>query len=152
VSLLAVDVLYVGQNNMNPPCSNCCAPERTLWVLFSYLQKSPRKPDLTTVEQGNWITLERCQECGALWCNSPYEPFASFPYLVLWPRDATEWRPIHDSDDGRSLLRWHAYEIAQNWDSLPETEMQACEAHRVRSSGHNPVDNPSSFRAAPLPA
>jgi hypothetical protein len=142
----------VGQNKMKSSCSNCCAPDRTLWVLFSYAQKSPRKPDLTTIEQGNWITLERCEECGALWCSSPYEPFASFPYLVAWPRDVISWRSIHDSDDGRTLLSWHAYEIAQKWDSLPEAERHACEAHRARSRGHNPIDDPSSFRAAPLPA
>ena len=132
-------------------CSNCHSPERSLWVLFSYNQKSPHTPVLTTIDKGNWITLERCEECGGMCCTSLYEPFASFPYLVAWPRDVASWRSIHDTDDGRSLLSWHAYEIAENWSSLPAEERQACEAHRERSRGHNPVDDPSSFRAAPLP-
>ena len=144
-------LFYVGQKLMKSPCSNCCAPDRTLWVLFSYTQMKPLTPVLTTIDQGNWITLESCEECGALWCNSPYEPFASFPYLVAWPCDLASWRLIHDSDDGRALLSWHAYEIGQKWNGLPETERIACDAHRKRSSGHNPIDSPSSFKAAPLP-
>jgi hypothetical protein len=149
--LVAARALLLGQYMMNSPCSNCCAPDRPLWVLFSYTQKKVLAPVLTTVQQGNWITLERCEECGAFWCCSPYEPFASFPYLVAWPHDITSWRSIHDSDDGRSLLSWHAYEIGRKWDSLPEPERQAVEAHRERSRGQNPIDDPSSFKAAPLP-
>ena len=133
---------------MNPVCANCEAPQRALWVLFG----TPRKPVVRKVIDGNWISLERCDSCSALWCVSPYEPYASFPYLVAWPRDEESWKQTHDSDCGRTLLSWHAHAIAAAWHSVPPDERDAVEAHRKRSYGHNPIDDPASFEAAPLPS
>ena len=113
---------------------------------------TPRKPALTKIADGNWISLERCESCAAFWCVSPYEPFASFPYLVAWPRDEASWKKTHAADDGRVLLSWHAHAIASSWRSLPKEEQEAVEAHRKRSYGHNPIDAPASFKAAPLPS
>jgi hypothetical protein len=111
---------------------------------------SHRQPVVSKVVDGNWISLERCDSCGALWSVSPYEPYASFPYLVAWPQDQEAWQKKHDLDEGRTLLAWHAHEIAAHWRSLPKEEQKEVEAHRARSHGHNPIDNPAAFKAAPL--
>lgn len=119
-------------------CAHCHAPDRVLY--------GPGfRPALSDVEVGNWIILCVCATCGALWCASLYEPYAAFEYLVRWTRGASDWRRVHDLDDGRSLLRWHATEIRGNWLTLPDEERGAVEAHRRRSSGHNPIDNPVGF-------
>jgi len=130
------------------PCANCESPKRKLWVMFG----AHRKPVLARVADGNWISLERCESCGALWCVSPYEPYASFPYLAAWPKNEESWRQIHAVDEGQTLISWHAHAIAADWRSLPTEEKKEVEAHRKRSYGHNPIDAPGIFKEAPLPA
>ena len=130
-----------------PPCNNCLAPSKSLWVMFG----PHRKPVIQRVQNGNWVSLERCNQCGALWCNSPYEPYASFPYMVAWSQTPEEWKRLHDSDDGQALLAWHAYMINRDWSSLPTDELAEVASHRKRSYGHNPIDAPGSFKAAALP-
>lgn len=39
-------------------CSSCLAPER-------YQYGPGTKPDLTLLDRGNWISLERRERCGA---------------------------------------------------------------------------------------
>ena len=128
-------------------CTNCDAPTRKLWVLFG----EHRQPTLTEVQTGNWIVLQRCSLCGALWCLSPYEPYASFPFVALWPYDEARWQRTHAIDEGKTLCGWHAFMVAQHYRSLPADELQQVESWRRRSSGHNPIDSAHTFQAADIP-
>ena len=127
-------------------CIECELPNRKLWTLFG----EHRKPKLADVESGNYIFLQRCLPCNALWCLSPYEPYASFAFLVWWPHDEVKWHSMHALDDGRTLLAWHALKIAQNYRNLPSNELDQIERYRQRSYGYNPIDNPGKFHAAEL--
>ncbi len=126
-------------------CSHCQAPDRQLYG------PGPQ-PALELVRRGNWIDLERCPQCGALWCLSPYEPYAAFVYLARWERPAEDWARAHDLDDGRTLLRWHATYIRAHWLALPAEDRDRVDAHRRRSYGHNPIDSPAIFGEADLEA
>ena len=119
-------------------CAHCEAPDRDLYG-------PGRRPALRDIAVGNWISLCRCATCEALWCASLYEPYAAFQYIVRWTRSAMDWRQAHDLDDGRTLLRWHATAIRTRWQSLPDPEYEAVDAHRRRSMGHNPIDSPAEF-------
>ena len=124
------------------PCPNCQAPER---VLFG----PGRKPaELANVHLGEWISLERCPACQALWCSSLYEPYAAFEYLVRWEWDPERWRRLHAADAGETLRRWHAAIIRENWRDLDPPERALVENHRRRSQGHNPIDNLADFGSA----
>jgi len=128
-------------------CTECEAPNRKLWALFG----GHRQPELTDVRTGSWMVLQQCTVCSALWCLSPYEPYASFPFLALWPHDESKWHHFFAIDDGRTLLAWHAFIVGQYYRSLPEPELGLVEQFRRRSYGHNPVDSPDTFHAADLP-
>jgi len=119
-------------------CKNCESRTRLLWP-------PGRKPDLLALETGSWIDLRQCQACGALWSGSPYEPYASFEYLVLWPADRGAWVQAHAVDDGQLLLRWHGWMIHQHWRALSGDDLAAVEQHRRRAPGNNPVDAPPRF-------
>ncbi len=119
-------------------CANCDAPDRDLYG-------PGRRPALLEVAVGNWISLSRCATCEALWCASPYEPYAAYEYIVRWTHGPSGWRQAHDLDDGRTLLRWHATAIRRGWLALPDEEREAVEAHRQRSAGHNPIDDSVGF-------
>jgi len=119
-------------------CEHCHAPDRDLYG-------PGRRPALSDLDVGTWISLCRCVTCGALWCASLYEPYAAFEYVVRWTHSPADWRRVHDLDDGRMLLRWHATEIRMDWRMLPDDERRAVDAHRKRSGGHNPIDNPAAF-------
>lgn len=121
-------------------CPHCQAPERTIYG-------PGKRPTFAEVRSGNWIALERCDVCGALWCSSPYEPYAAFEYVVRWERSPEAWSRLHDADSGRALLRWHAAVIREQWRSLPAAERENVEVHRRRSRGHNPIDNTTAFGA-----
>lgn len=127
-------------------CTNCQSPERKLWVLFG----PHPKPTLTDAESGNWTWLQRCEQCGALWCLSRYEPYASFPYVVLWPSDRAAWRRVSVRDAGESLGRWHASMVREHLQCLPAAELAQVEAHRRRSYGRNPIDEPETLQTADL--
>jgi hypothetical protein len=88
---------------------------------------------LEQIATGNWITLQRCPACSQLWCEVPYEPHASYPYLVQWPTTESKWQAAHAKDDGLSLGRWHSQSIVELWQSLPAEERKYVESHRVRS-------------------
>lgn len=122
-------------------CSNCQSPERILYG-------PGKRPALTNIHLGNWIDLVRCELCGALWCLSPYEPYAAFEYLARWEFTADEWDQWHAADSGHTLRLWHAAMIREHWLGLAEDERARVDEHRRRSSGHNPIDNTQVFGAA----
>jgi hypothetical protein len=119
-------------------CDSCRAPDRELYG-------PGHAPHLSDLDNGNWISLSACAACGALWCVSCYEPYAAYQYGVRWTFSAGDWRHAHDLDDGRTLLRWHATAIRTRWQTLPNPEREAVDAHRRRSMGHNPIDSPAAF-------
>ncbi|MBP7692991.1 MAG: hypothetical protein KA764_13800 [Anaerolineales bacterium] len=127
---------------MTMNCPNCQAPETILYG------PGDKPAGLTGLQLGNWISLEQCGHCRALWCASLYEPYAAFEYLVRWDYDAATWRRVHDADAGRALLRWHAAMIRENWQQLSAPARERVDQHRRRSQGHNPIDNPAAFGAA----
>ncbi len=125
-------------------CKTCGCPGRVLWGCGSY-------PKLLDVQKGNYVILQRCEACGAMWCMSPYEPYLSFTFLAAWPYDEQIWKAVHDLDNGNTLLEWHAAMIREHWQGLPDDERQHVEAWRKRSYGHNPIDqSPSMTRLSPL--
>jgi hypothetical protein len=116
-----------------PGCNVCGHPGRILWGCGTF----PKLPD---VDKGNYVILQRCEQCGALWCMSPYESYLSFTFLAAWPYGQHEWRIVHDLDNGSTLLEWHAAMIREHWQELADDERQHVERWRKRSYGHNPID------------
>lgn len=119
-------------------CMTCGHPDRVLWGCGNF-------PKLSDVDKGNYVILQRCEMCGAMWCMSPYEPYLSFTFLAAWPYDEQIWRVVHDLDNGNTLLEWHAAMIREHWKEFPDEERQHVEFWRKRSYGHNPIDNPLSL-------
>ena len=119
-------------------CRTCGHPDRVLWGCGLF-------PKLSDVELGNYIVLQRCQQCGALWCMSPYEPYLSFTFLAAWPYGQHEWRAVHNLDNGNTLLAWHEAMIREHWQNLPDEEREHVEYWRRRSYGHNPIDQSVSM-------
>lgn len=115
-------------------CQTCDRPTRSLWTYDNY-------PKLVDVTVGNWMSLQRCSECGALWCSVPHEPYASFTFLTAWPYDERAWQAIHDIDEARHLHEWHDAVIREHWQELPNDERDAVERWRDRTYRHyNPID------------
>lgn len=130
---------------MQTDCPTCHAPTRVLYA-------PGQRPPLTPLVTGTWIDLEQCGACGALWCMSPYEPYAAFEYVARWPFDQATWEQQHAVDDGQTLRHWHAAMIREHWEALPPPERAKVEYHRQRSSGHNPIDNRAVFGALSVSA
>jgi len=127
-----------------PVCETCGHPGRVLWGCGSY-------PKLRDVQKGNFVILQRCEVCGAMWCISPYEPYLSFTFLAAWPYDEQAWKAVHDLDNGNTLLEWHKAILREHWQGLPDDERQHVEYWRQRSCGHNPIDqSPSMTRLGSL--
>lgn len=125
-------------------CNTCGQPDRVLWGYGCF-------PKLSDVDKGNYVILQRCEQCGALWCLSPYEPYLSFTFLAAWPYDQRTWRAVHDHDNGNTLLAWHGAMVREHWQDLPDEERKHVEYWRWRSYGHNPIDHsPSMTNLAPL--
>ncbi len=118
-------------------CLHCESEKRGLWG------PDKRGLELETIRNGNWISLQRCNGCGAYWVYAPYEPYAAFKYWVKWNFQPEDWVTIHNSDDGELLRQWHKQEIKKQWTTLTAEEIAAIQTHRKRSNGYyNPVDFP----------
>jgi hypothetical protein len=109
-----------------------------------------RKPVVTRVQAGYYIALDRCEVCGALWCESPYEPYSSFSFLAWWPYDEARWRKLNGADNGHLLRGWHAFQVREHYCNLPTEELAQVEWFRQRTLGHNPIDWPENFHAADI--
>ncbi|MTJ00373.1 MAG: hypothetical protein FH752_17315 [Marinobacter adhaerens] len=89
----------------------------------------------------NWISLKLCPECGTLWCFVPYEPYASFSFLVKWPYDEKCFGSIAEIGDARVLHEWHGAFLRENWRSLVTDEIEAIDRWRQCTyMSHNPID------------
>lgn len=121
-------------NEAEATCSFCRAPERQLWPPDS------RQDGLQTEQRGDWMLLDRCPNCGWLWCRVPYEPYASFSYAVLWRHTDGDWQHVYDADDGETLHQWHKATVQRRAASLSAEDQAKLEHHRDRSGGRTPVD------------
>lgn len=108
------------------------------------------RPALTKITKGDYVDLQQCEACASFWCESPYEPYLSFPFLALWPYDEARWRKTHWTYGGERLRGWHAYMVGQHYQNLSAVELEFVEQFRCRTRGHNPIDSPQIFHAADL--
>lgn len=126
-------------------CGTCGAPARTLWP------PDPDAPDWEDAASREWMTLLRCGSCRRLWVRVPHEPYASFPYAVLWPYDESEWETLYEVDSGRSLHAWHLAAIADAEPTLSPADRKIVREHRRRSKGRAPFyenESPKAFDLA----
>nr|WP_147664731.1 hypothetical protein [Candidatus Prometheoarchaeum syntrophicum]QEE17847.1 hypothetical protein DSAG12_03685 [Candidatus Prometheoarchaeum syntrophicum] len=121
-------------------CNNCEAPKRKI---YGPHKKRPNK-DLEEADIGNWVMLLRCPKCEKLWVSVPYEPYASFEYLILWDFTKEDWRMIHDLDNASTIHEWHGQSVKDLWSTLPDNERESVLSHRKRSYGRNPIDIPQN--------
>jgi hypothetical protein len=117
-----------GQTKRVSHCQDCGNPDRPAICATQHL--------FETVDSGNWISLVRCPECGALWQSHPYEPYAAFLYFVPWHWDAPFWRKVHDLDAGGTLSLWQEATLLSVWDHLTPADKKAVDAHRRRACGY----------------
>ncbi|WP_145260352.1 hypothetical protein [Planctomycetes bacterium Pan216] len=115
-------------------------------------------PELPEVWVGRWIRLLRCLECETLWVASPFEPYASFPYLVVWDRTIEEFASVHAVDDGALCHEWLQAEIRVRMKTAELADIDASRRHDTRSGGHygfdhfeeeNPVDLSAYLKPSP---
>lgn len=55
----------------------------------------------------NWINLERCVLCQALWFVSVHTGHSPQRYRVRWPHSVEDWMWLESLDGGQSLGTWH---------------------------------------------
>lgn len=120
--------------NEQAKCHVCRAPERRLWAPVEY------QPELESLLTGNYIALDRCPACGWLWVLVPWEPYASFPYLVRWDRSLEDWQRLHDLDKGATLHKWHEAMIVELYGTLDDDGIDAIRRHRMRAHGEGPLE------------
>jgi hypothetical protein len=115
-------------------CSKCGAPEREMWT------PSSNQPDWVSVKFGNWIKLGSCLDCDRMWCVVPHEPYASFPYAVLWQYSVNDWIKIHDLDEAKTLHTWHIARLQELRSTATDQDEKEIEWHQKRSFGRTPFD------------
>ena len=111
-------------------CKICKGDTQELWP------PSFDKPKLELIKSGNWVLLKECSSCHQLWVESPYEPYASFVYLVKWNNSIEDWQNLHNKDDGKTLCNWMTYEIRRLYKSCIEDIQKSIINHNQRSYGH----------------
>jgi hypothetical protein len=111
-------------------CDTCKSDSRDMWSPCADL------PTLVDVRHGNWVSLQRCPTCSQLWMTSPFEPYASFTYMVKWPRTIEDWVRIHDVDGASTLHEWMKNEIRRLYPSAAAEDRKRIDAHEDRSYGH----------------
>jgi hypothetical protein len=120
-------------------CKTCESTIRYIWP------PSDKIPEMGIVAKGNWILLRSCPECNSLWVESPYEPYASFRYLVRWKYTKEIWIYLNNIDDSKKLLAWHKQEIKKNWKGLSRKDQKLIEKHRERAYyQYDPIDLPAT--------
>jgi hypothetical protein len=86
------------------------------------------------------MALEQCTACHTLWVFVPWEPYASYPYLVRWEYSPEDWQRLIDLDNAEILHKWHAAKIIELYGTLNDEDKAEMEAHRQRSYGRWPLD------------
>ena len=124
-------------------CGNCQKQSHDLWAI------GPPYPKWETVKSVGFVELVKCPECGQLWVESYYEPFAAFRYAIKWPADIETFSKMNAIDDGKTLCRWHEAEIRIKAKDADEQTLNYIQAHYRRSSGHvnlTPSDEPNPVK------
>lgn len=126
-------------------CTNCMGGSRSLWAI------GPPYPKLEQVEAGTGVVLGRCIECGQLWLECMYEPFAAFRYAVKWRGSIEQFRISRDRDQSISLCQWHEAEVRFQGNGADPETLEHIRKHYERSRGN--VDlRPSSQPNLPMMA
>jgi hypothetical protein len=124
-------------------CEYCESDRRKLWP-------ANRAPKLEEVAAGNWQKLLKCSQCKALWVEVPYEPYASYKYVVLWPFGLEAWTKLDSYDKGYSIQRWHHQTVMEEGPKLAGKDQEAILAHQRRTSGLEPYGNFEFANCEPL--
>jgi hypothetical protein len=111
-------------------CKTCGQPQRKLWAW------GERYPKWVTIRAANFLGLVKCPECGSLWLEAAYEPFASFRYAVHWTYDEGLFTRAMDKDSGVTLNRWHEAEVRLLANTADQETLAQIEAHYRRSRGY----------------
>lgn len=82
------------------------------------------------------MELVECPECGELWCQGYYEPYASFRYSVRWNANEELFRDVVNKDSGRLIAAWHEAEVRWLANSADAQTLAQIEAHYQRSRGY----------------
>ena len=82
------------------------------------------------------MALVKCRDCGCLWIEGYYEPFASFRYAVKWPFDEATFRKTIKNDSGEKLYAWHEAEVRSLASNADEQTLALIGAHYERSRGN----------------
>jgi hypothetical protein len=70
----------------------------------------------------------------------PYEPYASYLYLIAWPYSRDFWHSIVSLESSLAIACWFAFKIRQAWPKMSESDKLAFENHATGSHGRNPID------------
>lgn len=111
-------------------CTNCHSESQELWAI------GPPYPVWEPVAAGDFVELQRCAQCGQLWLESFYEPFAAFRYAVKWPGDQIQFESERDRDQSSTLCKWHEAQVRLMGNAANEETMEFIKAHYRRSRGH----------------
>jgi hypothetical protein len=124
-------------------CTNCRAESQTLWAI------GPPYPRFKQVETGSFVVLNECSECGQLWLESMYEPFAAFKYSVKWPGSVELFKSARDKDQSLSLCKWHEAEVRVQGNNADAETLDHIRKHYERSRGNvdlRPSSQPNEIR------
>jgi hypothetical protein len=111
-------------------CGNCHSESRELWAI------GPPYPTWKNVASGNFVALGKCAECGQLWLESYYEPFAAFRYAVKWPNDVAKFEAIRDRDQSLTLCKWHEAQVKVLGNGADKQTLSYMRAHYDRARGY----------------
>lgn len=88
----------------NPPqCRSCGSPQARKYAPHDW-PKALRTEELV---HGNWMHLERCAFCRALWFVARDAGHASQRYMARWRLSVEDWQWLDALDGGASLREWH---------------------------------------------
>lgn len=135
----------IGRVDSRPLCPGCSRSGRLV------IPPSVGRPHFYHAEDGEWFSLVLCQDCGSLWVQAPYEPYASFIYSISWPYSRDFWCYVGKLEGDTIIANWCSYKIRQAWPTMSEEERLAVLNHRRRSFGRNPLDEaPEGEETDPL--
>ena len=115
-------------------CSTCEFPMRRLWTFDKH-------PKFIEDQSEGWAIIEKCPECGQLWCEVMYEPHGAFSFWAAWPKTKEDWLALLKKDEGLPYYEWHEAVICEDYTKLPPEEKEAVEAWRRRAYGLTPIDH-----------
>ena len=119
------------------PCTLCEGPARQMWVPGTEVHFR-----LTTLVDGQGVSLKQCPQCQRLWCYAVYEPLSAFSYSVRWYLTQADWHALHDHDDGATLRDWFDAALQALYGTLSAEEKQSVENYRQRAYYLTPFDKP----------